>query len=853
MFAPRLYTVRSYPLKLLIENNYELGEEIARDRKYSIKQQDSQMLRQLRLITGNTGKFVPHIVFVDSTGVSKYEDPVRHLVIEGIVVDGHRFLFGERSASMTRTGIFSFVRDDVWAELNERITMGIHLEKTVLSKYYAYRGLFFSSCHCLDGWRPKVIVVPDCELTIKNQRIKHLYDAKTMLTNAQGQEFEWTQKDIKETVTDIDINAFDGCGLIHPSLAKEIEEMIGSKTPVTSMILRAPYIKGCVHAIDYPAFFAEHGVEYIRDVWGRWHDASEPMLILTASMYKGAKYFGVDGTARDWDNYWDKFERYQHCFGIAKWNFSFDEEPMFTRMNYQILQDLDLPYDQFASLANDSREWVERIIDGDPLYTYCFLGLTADRCNPVNAYAKAVLKNPEMLKERSVRRFLRESIRKYADDMKCGKLWALGSFKFLVPDLIAMMEHIGGLPVRGCLESDEFYSRDKDGFFSGKHLVERNPHICRSEHALMNAVVTPDIERYVGDLSNIAMVNCKSLIMQRLNGADTDGDIVLVLQNDVMVEGVDPDVPIVLDIDDKITAVPEPDTLENRATNTLRTMASLIGKYSNYASVYHNKTPHTKEQKDLYNRYVDIISICVGKSIDAAKCGVLFKVPNHIARYAKPLPYFMKYRKQYYAKQTLSMAWSNMNRLCIELEKWHKKLTWRRCGAFDYHVMIDESIRVPENVMNELDAVFKEFNAEMRQLVLDQASIREGNDKAVQAVLTRDEARGFVIDWEYYYDLYRKRCLEICPDIHELANACVLLQYERHPRSESRFGWVVAEAGILDNIKQVHNIKLPKRDRKGTEYYLGRWYSMVDVDMTEDEDLLDCDFSIFDETDYFDD
>ena len=118
------------------------------------------------------------------------------------------------------------------------------------------------------------------------------------------------------------------------------------------------------------------------------------MLIFTESMYKGLKYFKQYGDGRDWDRYWDLFEKYDHCIGIAKWNFSFAEEPVFTRANYQILQDLDLPYDDFRSLADDSIEWAERIVDGDMLYTYCFLGLMADRCTPINAYSKAILKNP---------------------------------------------------------------------------------------------------------------------------------------------------------------------------------------------------------------------------------------------------------------------------------------------------------------------------------------------------------------------------------------------------------------------------------------------------------------------------
>lgn len=847
MFAPPLYIVRSFPLRLLVTNNYELSEEFATDRQYNIKQQDNQMFRLIRLITGDTRKFNRYVVFVDSHGVSKYAEPVRRVITDGIVVGGKRFFFGERSASMTRNGIFSFVSEDIYAELNRRITMDIHMDKTVLSKYYAYRGLFFSSCHCLDGWRPKVIVVPDCIVTVKDQRIRYLYDSKSMLTNANGEQFEWTQKDIAEKTTDIDINAFDGCGIIHPELADEIRELIGSKTPVTSFIMRAPFIKGCVHAVDYPTFFAERGVDYIRDIWGRWHDASEKMLIITESMYKGLKYFKKDGTSRDWDRYWDLFEKYGHCIGVAKWNFSFEEEPIFTRMNYQILQDLDLPYDEFASLADDSKEWAERIMGGDPLYTYVFLGLMADHCNPVNCYAKAVLKNPAMLTERHVRKFLHDSIRKYIDGMKCGKLWSQSCFKFLVPDLIMMLEHIGGLPLNGCLDSNEFYSRDADGPYVGQYLVERNPHICRSEHALMTAKCTSEIEKYVGLLSNIAMVNSKSLIAQRLNGADFDGDLVLVIKNETMARGVHPDLPIVLDVEDKITALVEEDNVEHRIALTMRTMQSLIGKYSNCSSAYHNKTPKSVDQKKLYMKYVDIISILTGKAIDMAKTGVLFKMPRYIEQYAKPLPYFMKYRKPYYAKQKLSMAWSNMNHLCIDLEKWHKKLTWKRQPAFDYTIMIDDTIPEDPRIASAIESLFIEYNNEIKALLADQRRVRTYQDDDIRQQLTRSDAENFVIDWGSCYEKYKRKCADVCSNKKELANIAVRLVYEKYPSSKSKFHWVVAEEGILDNIKQVETISLPMRDKNGELMYLGRKYSMVDVNPNDQIEFEDLDLSEFDD------
>lgn len=457
--------------------------------------------------------------------------------------------------------------------------------------------------------------MPDYFRTIPDQTIKYAYDSTTEFVDKEGRDRTWTQKDIAVGVRDIEINAFDGCGIHHPAISRQVEEILGSKTQISTILWRAPYIKGLTHEMDYEAFYAERGVSQIQDVWGVWHDFSEPMIILTESMYKGIKYFKTYGDERDWELYWEKFHKYHHCLGIAKWNFTADEEPAYTRGNYQILQDLDLPYEKFRSLANDSVDWAEKIIHGDPLFTYCFLGLYADNHKAKNDYIAAILKNPEMIKEQSVKRYLINLLAKYRDEMKCGKLWLKATFKLSAPDLIMLMEHIGGLEPVGCLESDEFYAHSKDGPYLGEYLIERNPHICKSEHVILKGVQNVDIATYCSHLDNVCMLNSKSITPQRLNGSDFDGDLVFLIDNKTMMEGVDRDIPVVMDVEDKITALAEEDTAENRVALVLRTINSLIGETSNCSTGYHNKVPKDPAVKKKYESYVDLLSIINGKAI----------------------------------------------------------------------------------------------------------------------------------------------------------------------------------------------------------------------------------------------
>ncbi len=829
MFAPKSYTIYKLPLSHIAANDYHITQTREELRPFQIQQQDSSLLRLIRIITQTDGQFNPYIVFVNID--KKDKEVIRNILLNGFSINGVHFVASERSASMTRTGILSFVDQSIAEELERRINMNITFDKTVLSKYYAYRGLMLSACHMLEGFRPKVIVVPDFFTVIPNQHIKYAYDDTVEFVDKEGQNRTWVQKNIGEDWRDIEINGFDGCGIHHPAISRQVEEILGSKTSISSILWRFPWIKGMTHEMDYEGFYAQRGVSQIQDIWGVFHDFSEPMIILTESQYKGYRHFHTYGDGRDWQLYWEKFEKYDHCIGIAKWNFTAEEEPVYTRANYQILQDLNLPYETFRHLANYSVDWVEQIIHGDTIYTWCFLGMFADNHKPKNAYIAAMLKNPQMLKEQSVKTYLLNLLAGYKDEMKCGKLWLKSTFKFAVPDLIMLMEHIGGLTPTGCLEKDQFYAHSKDGPYEGEFLIERNPHICRSEHVVLQGTRNELIDTWCSHLDNVCMLNSKSITAQRLNGADYDGDLVLLIDNEIMMAGVDRDAAVVLDVEDKATALAEENTPANRVALVLRTINSLIGETSNCATGYHNKMPKSLESKRKYESYVDLLSIINGKNIDLAKTGVMYHIPKHIAKYSKPLPYFMKYASDYYrGLNTFSHAPSNMNRLCKDLEKWSKSQRYTMgTKDFDYHIMIDDTLPFDEAIQQEVNALYLAFCKEMTQLAHDQAAIRKYGDPSLSSY----DAKNFTINWKYYYDTYRDACRKICSDPRILANMAVRACYEYYPQKRNtKFMWRVAGEGIVMNLKQ-QVFPLPLRDDEGPYEYLGKRYRLETVDLLE--------------------
>ena len=159
------------------------------------------------------------------------------------------------------------------------------------------------------------------------------------------------------------------------------------------------------------------------------------------------------------------------------------------------------------------------------------------------------------------------------------------------------------------------------------------------------------------------------------------------------------------------------------------------------------------------------------------------------------------------------MCRSNMNRLCWEIERWERDFRWKRTYKdFDYNIMIDDSITFVQENYDKIKDIYLDFCKTMKALYSE------------KSVVQREY--GVEIHWQYYYDLYRNKCLQVCPET-EFANYAVMLCYVENPTNSrnKNFIWNVAGNGVIQNIKQVP-VKLPMRNPDGEFEYLGRKYSM---------------------------
>ena len=303
-----------------------------------------------------------------------------------------------------------------------------------------------------------------------------------------------------------------------------------------------------------------------------------------------------------------------------------------------------------------------------------------------------------------------------------------------------------------------------------------------------------------------------------------------------MISGIDRNARPVCDTQDKITALAQRDNLKNKLTCILRGLKSQIGEYANYGCSFHNKVPTTEKTKKEYEKYIDILSICMGKEIDFSKTGVKFSVPRIIASYGRPLPYFMKYAGDYYARQhNLSKAHSNMNLLCMDLERWERGVRWHKDTApFNWDIMYDAEIGYDQAIFDEIEAIFLDFCKCRKENLEFEKKCRNWKvyHKDIQDRITREEAKTYETNWQSIYNIYRNKCKMICPDVRELANILVVLCYGKYPNKFKKFLWHMAGAGVVENIKPVP-VQLPVHNPDGEYEYLGQRYSLAEPKIYE--------------------
>lgn len=758
-------------------------------------------LPEIRKQIGWTARIEYHLIYVDFAGIfdrapigkakefqTKAESMFRP---EGISLTFpeaiFRFYAFERSASMSRASRMAFVSETVYEKLKERITLGMRFDRCVLSKVYAYNGLMFT-----DGFRfgpffdpSKVIVVDDFEATLRDVPMITVEDVG-------GDGAMRTYRRVERT-GELTIKEFDGEGLISSEFAEEVDYRYCRQNIHSSFQIRMPYIKGVVHKVDFHALFRELGVPYLIDTWGARHPVDEVELILTKSMFKAFGWMTDNGLT--WEAYLDRCERYGHALYISYFN-PVVQQP-YVDMNYQFLATVSMTQDEFRPRdlpdgwehdpAEDSREWITKESEAeyyrlvaDPASRLEYFTAVLDDPE-VNAFrkdvtlAKLLKRNPLFVNEPVFAEELKARAESVSRNLAKGQMLILGENRYLSGDLMRFLHQLTLLTAQTrksckkaarqlmheCLSGSTAYAPGIAFPYTERITMLRNPHIARNEEAIVDLITEGGFlrERYLSHLTYVVMVSARSLIPERLGGADFDGDIVKLIADpvlnacvqrnysdlDVIQSDFRRNLPLL-----KIPSVSakESDTNDWHARfETIRdTFSSRVGQICNAAFnravvAYDESLPPEKRIK--FREETELLAILTGLEIDAAKNGVKPDITSYLKDASVERSTFLTYKdlaegkrkrkgkrlNRYYRSIEWERVTSNIERLPYLAEQIRRntpKIKAIPAADRDLFVFVrDENWkeRLPSEALNEIQNVIVDYETALTRIRMERLNL----------------------------------------------------------------------------------------------------------------------------------
>lgn len=653
------------------------------------QQDDCPIFYQAMLIIGEnpdkaewvSDKLKDIFVYIDFSGVfdrkpvgrvSEHQKIAEYMFRpEGIILnfgkEDARYIAFERSASMSRENRLSFIRADVYEPLRERMMLGLHIGLCQLSKLHAYNALLFTSGA---RYNDDTIFSDKRISVIKNPKsiIKNVPVVTVCSDDSAGALRKYTRV---EKVTDIRITEFDGEGFVSPRLADRLD------AEHNSFQIRMPYIKGVVHRVDFAALLSELDVSYIVDMWGEKHSPAEVDIILTESMFKGLGWMTENGLS--WAEYLERCNKYRHALYISGKDKT--EPQNTTELNYQFLNTLSMTDDEFrpkdlplgwkSSPEYDRRHWITKTTETE------YYRLVADH-EARRKYFTDELGEKESLSNRRRQRaelltknalFIDEPI--YAGELKdraetllakyaVGKLSVAGDNRYLSDDLLRLIagmvrDAVGEGASYRRLErefiEDHFIYAPQPNYETGEYYtVLRSPHIARNEEVLVKPMAASELrEKYFSHLNYVIMVDSRSLIPERLGGADFDGDMVKTIADPLINRCVmrsSTELPL-LKIPAEQPLIADASDWYERFVMVRNTLSSRVGQISNAALdrgivAYDENT--ADEDKERCFHEVETLAILTGLEIDSAKSGVKPDLSEYTEKKTARRSIFLRYK-----------------------------------------------------------------------------------------------------------------------------------------------------------------------------------------------------------------
>lgn len=648
MIETNHYLIRRFPISFFRDSQINTSQwsENKRSQSY-VTISESELVRIIQVLTKRNLEIIDELLEIDvgsSTGA--YEQQV--IDHNGILlVNSMPYMRLSCSDGDARSRKAYFIDAELFEPIMEILQCGMPPDtKFVATKCNAY----FGKCHSTSLPMPRlpaIVVIPDCEVQVPG---KYTY------VSAGSEEMSEERDGV------VEINPFDGAGIITVEFASEIADALGlAYTPSAFQIRALPGWKGEVFTYDLKSYATEYGVRKITDAWGKEYDFFDDNIdmVCTASQFKFYKQYA---SMLDWEAaFTQEINGYTPTFNISNYTDAPELLDKTVNTSYQYLQTLDLSDDEVSTLAQPTVNELVRM-SNDPVYLYqCAKDYFGDM---LPSHFQAVGIDQDCIGDPYIYNKCKEFLKSRICEARGGKLLVSGNYQVVCPDLYALAQHAFGTPtqnIQGLVKANTIYSRYWLDTGAKEVDLLRSPHIAH-EHNVAAVKSSSDMEKWFKYQTSTIITGMYDTIMLNSNGADYDGDIVLTTDNPVILaaakRGRTPTIVPDSKSDMPVEKVRIDDYLALMRAG-IRSMKCEIGQPTNMVSKL-----WAEQQTPKSAAYIKRLSVIVSQRIDAAKTGAVVGIPSDIRNYVntRPDPAFFKplHKTQ---KKKLSNAPCTMNRI----------------------------------------------------------------------------------------------------------------------------------------------------------------------------------------------
>lgn len=588
---------------------YNKVQEIRRQMKEIRKQPTSvKNLENIKKLQSQLDSmlFVDDIINIKVMAKKEY----RELGRNGFDLNGRHYVRFMVGSGQMRRNTVTFINENILGYMTEKLMCGLDDKiKTInLAKLSAYFALSFSSV--LWVREPRVCVIKDFNTIVPKQKVNFLKEEESGMT-------------IHQIEKDMELNSADGQGLISPEMAKLwAEDMHLNYTPC-SFVVRTAFVKGNLVPFDFKEYAKEQGITTIKDRYGTEYNINDVDVLLSESQFKMAKYYS------SWEGYLSYHRSYNLKWGVARYNKEFDDEYVLT--NYQYIQVLNLNKEEIDGLISYTADWIKNICSGNLEYALAYsIGVknpTSGVDDIINScgslFTKAIIKNPEMLKDGFVQRKIYNSIKESIRQAKIGRIWVKGNYQFMISDPVAQCRSALGLSPDGLIPANCVYSNFWNTRTNSDEVVCcRSPLTHYSEVNPLKLFKSEETNKWYKYIYSGMIYSIYDISVMKFADSDFDGDIVFSTDNPYFIKGARrEELPIIYD---KQAVPTQKITLANQVRCDVRGLDTKVGQITNYSTSMIAMLPlfkneKQKEQYEEIEKRLKILRLIQGNEIDKIK------------------------------------------------------------------------------------------------------------------------------------------------------------------------------------------------------------------------------------------